>query len=292
MNSTIRVVLLGSNGMLGREIIDFFKPKLGENFFSFNKNECEITSKEDIQRIFEEIKPTHVINAAGFTNVDECENNKLSCLKVNGEANELIAKEAAKYDAAVIYISTDYVFNGENKNGYNEDDSPAPINAYGKSKLLGEELIKKNTDKFYIIRTSWLFSKYGKNFVKTMIKIAKEKLAEDENSSLKVVDDQIGCPTYAKDLAKAIFNLIQNKNEFGIYHISNTSKGKNENGISWFEFAKKIFQFTEIPIKLEPITSEEINRKAQRPKFSILLNNKLPNLRNYEEALEELTPLL
>jgi dTDP-4-dehydrorhamnose reductase len=197
-------------------------------------------------------------------------------MEINGEANGHLASICNDLGAYLMYFSTDYVFNGTKEEGYKEDDSPSPINTYGTSKLRGEELIQQNTDKFFIIRTSWLFGMHGINFVKTMLDLA------DKKRKITVVNDQIGKPTYTKDLAKAIYSLIsENQADSGIYHLV------NEGETSWYDFAKKIFELAKIDVQLSPISSEELNRPAKRPRISTLLNTKLPKLRHHHEALHD-----
>ena len=193
-----------------------------------------------------------------------------------------MAIKCKQLNIPLIHISTDYVFEGnqEKNSPLEETDKLGPKTVYGKTKLEGEKLVMENCDKYFILRTAWLYGE-GKNFVKTMIGLSKK------NKELKVVNDQVGCPTYAKDLAKAIKEIIDKKSEkYGIYHVTN--KGE----VSWYEFAKKIFEIKKIEIKVNPCTSEEFPRPAPRPHYSVLNNQKWINagftpLRYYEEALKE-----
>jgi dTDP-4-dehydrorhamnose reductase len=279
----MRILLLGKKGLLGQEIVNLFKNS-NDEFFAMGHDDLDITDKDALLGVMKDIKPNIVINAAAFTYVDECETKKQFVMEVNGNANGNLAAVCHDLNAYLLYLSTDYVFNGTKKEGYKEDDEPSPINVYGESKLLGEKLIQQNTDKFYIFRTSWLFGMQGRNFVKTMLELAnKEK-------EIKVVDDQFGKPTYSADLAKGIYDFIHKVGgempEAGIFHLT------NEGTTSWYEFAKNIFEIKGLKVKLIPISSDELSRPARRPTFSILLNTKLPKLRHHKEALQNYINLL
>lgn len=292
----MKILLLGKSGMLGS---CFLKRLAGsEDFetYAFSKEELDITDFSKLESIFNRIKPNFVINCAAYTQVDDCETNKELAFRLNGEAAGQIAKACKKVGAILVHFSTDYVFDGKKSEGYKEDDIPCPINVYGESKFQGEQLIAEELDQYYIVRSSWLFGLNGKNFVDTMVKLSKDM------KELKVVGDQIGCPTYTKDLCEAVIenfldpyivdlprqhelNLPERKKskmklDVGIYHITNSGN------LSWFEFAKKIFELAKIDIKVEEVTSEQFKRPAKRPNYSILLNTKIKDLRGWEEALK------
>jgi dTDP-4-dehydrorhamnose reductase len=272
----MKIFLIGKNGLLGSEIDSVFQNFKNFEFYSTKKEDLDITDKDQTHHILKDLKPDLVINAAGFTYVDECELKKEFVMNVNGYANKNLAAICNSIGAGLMYISTDYVFDGSKKGGYKEDDQTSPINIYGESKLLGEEMIKQNTDKYFIIRTSWLFGMHGQNFVKTMLKLA------DEKRQIQVVNDQFGKPTYTVDLANGILDFIKTGHKSGIYHLV------NENSTSWFEFAKKIFDLKKLhDIDLVSINSGELSRPAKRPQISILHNTKLPHLRSHEEALKD-----
>lgn len=272
----MRILLIGKNGLLGSEIDSVFQNFKNFEFYSTKKEDLDITDKDQIHHILKDLKPDLVINAAGFTFVDDCELKKEFVMNVNGYANKHLAEICNSIGAYLLYFSTDYVFDGRNKEGYKEDDETSPVNTYGDSKLLGEQLIKKNTNKFFIIRTSWLFGMHGQNFVKTMLKLA------EEGRQISVVNDQFGKPTYTKDLAKGILEFVKTGYKSGIYHLV------NENTTSWYNFAKKIFDFKNLPdVDLVSINSKELSRPAKRPQISILQNTKLPHLRSHEEALKD-----
>ena len=207
-----------------------------------------------------------MINAAAYTDVDGCKDNREIAFKVNGEALEYIAKACDKTGAVLVHYSTDYVFDGL-REAYVESDTPSPINTYGESKLLGEKNIINYMDDYRIIRTSWLFGTYGNNFVKTMFTLSKDM------DTVKVVNDQFGKPTYTKDLAQKTNDIIGLAS--GIYHIT------NEGVCSWYEFAAAIVD------NAVPCSSDEFVRKAKRPKYSVLVNTKTTQMRHWGSALNE-----
>jgi dTDP-4-dehydrorhamnose reductase len=277
-----KVLILGAEGMLGKVLIDEFS-----NFevIGFDKKELDITDEGDIKRIFTREKPEIIINAAEFTDVDKAEVNENLAMKVNGDAVGLLANASSNIDAIFVHISTDYVFDGEDNTGYSENDKPKnPKTIYGKSKLLGENLLIKESKKdlkYYLVRTSWLFGSGGKNFVSTIIDAAKD------NSELKIVNDQTGRPTYIKSLSIGIKQLIEKGKKFGIYHIT------NEPSMTWYEFAKLILE-TEKEINpnflipaLIPVNSKEFPRTAERPHWSTLNNTKLPKGQNIKDVLKD-----
>jgi dTDP-4-dehydrorhamnose reductase len=267
----MKILVFGARGMLGTDLMNVLQ---NHNPIGLDLAEVDITKEKLVQKKLIELKPDIVINCAAYTRVDDCEKNQDLAMQVNGQAVGYIAKACQEIGATLIHFSTDYVFDGKKEEGYNEDDQPNPLNIYGKSKLLGEELLQKNCEKFYLIRTSWLYGKNGPNFVETMLKLAKEQ------NVLKVVNNQFGKPAYSMDLARAVKNIIETKPAFGIYHLT------NENSCSWYEFAKKIFEIKNIDVQIEPVTTSEFPRPAKRPNYSILINNKLPKLQPWQEALQ------
>jgi dTDP-4-dehydrorhamnose reductase len=261
-----KVMILGAQGMLGKELSNVF-PKT----IQLDLQEVDITNQKAISECIAQNRPDVVINAAAYTDVDGAEANKEIAHKVNADAVLYIAEACKGINATLIHYSTDYIFNGQSEKGYAEDQSKDPINAYGETKAIGEDNIIKTTDNYYILRTSWLYGNQGKNFVETMLKLAKEK------DSLKVINDQTGSPTYAKDLAEATKNIL--KEPFGIYHRT------NDGSCTWYEFAKEIFTQTNTDITLEPCTTQEYPTPAKRPTCSILINNKLNPLPDWKDAL-------
>lgn len=282
-----RVLILGAGGNLGGILMDDFKEDY--DVIAWDKENIDITDKDLVINKIREIKPDFIINTASYNAVDRCEKNNDEyelAQKINGEAVGFLADVAIEIDAVLVHYSTDYVFDGKNKGGYKEDDKTGPINQYGKTKQMGEQEIIKRSGlglKWYLIRTSKLFGPKGSNegakpsFFDIVLKLAKEK------DSLKMVhNEEISCFTYTRDLSKATKDLIETNQAFDIYHITNTE------ACSWYEAAKYLLSLEEINnVKIEPITSKEYIRKARRPKYSVLLNTKLNNLRSYKEALKE-----
>ena len=212
-----------------------------------------------------------MLHTAGYTKVDDAESNQEMAFLVNAEGAKNIAIVSREKAIPIIYVSTDYVFDGEKGSPYLASDKTNPINIYGASKLAGEEIVKKENPMHYIARTSWLYGEGGKNFVSTMIFLAKNQ------KIIKVVNDQIGCPTLDYDFIEGLRNLIERKSPFGTYQIC------NDGYVSWFYFAKKIFEILKIEVELLPVTTEEFPRPANRPKFSAMQSD-IP-LRNWEDAL-------
>ncbi len=269
----MKILILGAKGMLGTDLVEAFSK---HEIIGWDKTELDLTDFELVKKQVTKLKPEIIINAAAYTAVDEAEEKRDLAMLINGEVVGNLAKIAKSLDIPIVHYSTDYVFDGEEKEGYKEDEVKiAPLSVYGESKVLGEKLLQGNTDKFYLIRISWLYGKNGKNFVETMLKLGKEK---DE---LSVINDQVGSPTFAKDVARVTKEIIETKKPFGIYHVANSGKA------SWYDFAKKIFEIAKIDIKVRPIPTEDYPLPAKRPKNSILINTKLKELRGWEEALLE-----
>lgn len=275
----MRVVILGAKGMLGKDLGGVF---YDHSPYLLDKDELNITDKPSVQAVFKHLRPQVVINAAAYTDVDGCETNQDLAMLVNGYAPEYLANAARDAGAIFVHYSTDYVFSGVQKDGYKEQDPPGPpVNFYGMSKLHGERAIQEAGGNYYIIRTSWLFGAHGKNFVETMLRLASAQ------EKIRVVNDQHGKPTFSLDLARKTRKLIEDKSDFGIYHITNEPKG------TWYDFACAILRRGLNPLQsssspgISPCTSSEFPRPAKRPAYSVLLNTKLPPLRSWEEALEE-----
>ncbi len=266
----MKILVLGSNGLLGTDIVNVLK---NEKVIAWTRDDIDITKRNDVISRITEVKPDVVINAAAYTDVDGAESNKELNMQVNGYAPGYIAEACRLAGAALLHISTDYVFDGSKK-GYTEYDSTSPINEHGRAKAMAEKLIKDNMEKYFIVRTSWLFGRHGKNFVDTILRLAKER------DSLAVVDDQIGCPSYSKDLAVRIKEIILGY-DFGVYHVTNSGS------CSWFEFAKSIVELAGMKTPITPLTSDELDRPAKRPALSILINTKLEPLRDWQEALKD-----
>ncbi len=273
----MRILLLGKTGLLGTYFFNHFLGFSPGVVYAPTKQELNLENYDEVESYISRIRPTVVINCSGYTAVDDAEENKDLAFKINAEVAGKLASFCKKVDGVLIHFSTDYVFDGQKKEGYGEDDDPSPLNLYGKSKLSGEDLIKSNTDKYYIIRTSWLFGEYGKNFVTTMLNLA------DHKKELDVVDDQIGSPTYAKDLALFVSsNFLDDSHlPFGVYHLTNSGV------CSWYDFAVEIFKIAGKNIVVNKVDSSAFPRPAKRPNYSILVNNKLEKgLRDWNTALK------
>ncbi|MFA6284944.1 MAG: dTDP-4-dehydrorhamnose reductase [Parcubacteria group bacterium] len=278
-----RILIIGSHGMLGQDLVRMFDADQSWEVFAYDRDQIDIASKESLRKKIEEVRPKAVINAAGYNAVDKCESDEIEfelAKKINGYGPGILAKICKEKDIPIVHFVSDYVFDGE-KGEYTESDKPSPISNYGRSKLLGEEEIKKNTDKYFLIRTSKLFGKPGaspmskKSFFDTMISLAKD------NSVLKIVDEEKSCFTYTPDLALETKKMIEEKVPFGIYHVV------NEGACTWYEAACELFKLAKMDIEVIPVSSNEFPRPAKRPNSSVLLNTKLKPLRNYEKALKE-----
>ncbi|NJD92314.1 MAG: dTDP-4-dehydrorhamnose reductase [Geobacter sp.] len=268
------ILVIGANGMLGHDLM----ATLEGDVRGLDLPEIDITSFESVRRVLLTLKPEVIINAAAYTDVDGCEANVETAMAVNGEGVGLLSLAAREIGAKLVQISTDYVFNGGKGTPYLEDDCQEPLSIYGESKLAGE-LNAAMAPEYLIIRTQWLYGIHGKNFVETMLRLAKEK------SELAVVDDQIGSPTFTKDLALAVKALLINGCS-GIYHAANSGY------CSWNEFAKVIFAEEGLQIKVNSMTTKELNRPANRPLYSTLDCSKLAadtgfTPRHWREALKE-----
>lgn len=279
-NKTLKILVTGANGQLGKCIYDVAKGYPEYNFHFKSSKDLDITDNEGLQKLFIEEKYDYCINCAAYTAVDKAESNKEAAFLVNAEAVKFLAEVCKKTETTFIHISTDFVFDGTKTSPYTETDTPNPINVYGESKLKGEEYIQEILSEYFIIRTSWVYSEYGNNFVKTILRLAKER------EELSVVDDQMGSPTCAGDLANVILKIIETRSvNYGLYHYS------NEGEISWFDFAKEIFKVKAMTVKVKPISSDAYLTPARRPKFSILKKSKVQeNLRidliNWNESLK------
>ena len=283
----MRILILGAKGNLGQELVKVFAK--GHEIIAWGKGEVDITDKDLIVKKIKDVKPVIIINAAAYNAVDKCETDEKEfelAKKINGKAVGYLAEAALETGAILIHYSTDYVFSGRKKTGYNEDDLPKPINKYGESKLLGERAVISLSGKglrWYLIRTSKLFGPKGgsefskESFFDLMLRLSKER--EVINAISK---EEISSFTYTPDLAKATCALIDEGKGFGIYHITNNG------AVSWYEAVKYLFQLKNIKnVKLNPISSSGLHRPAKRPKHSVLLNNKLKPMRSWKEALRE-----
>ena len=275
----MKIILLGAKGQLGKEFRNFLLGKEDVELYSFSHNELDILDLRKLINKFQEISPNVVINCAAYTKVDQAEKEQALAYQVNVIGAKNVSFASFKVNAKVIYFSTDYVFDGMKGEPYNEFDKPNPISVYGKSKLFGETYTKEHNPNHLILRISWLYGINGSNFVKTIIRLAKEK------GELRVVNDQIGIPTYTLDVVRQTWKLIQ-EDSVGLYHSSNFGQ------TTWFEFAKRIIEKLNLNSKVVPIKTEEFPSLAKRPKFSVLENYllELENkniMRKWEEAFDE-----
>ncbi|MBM7645057.1 dTDP-4-dehydrorhamnose reductase [Scopulibacillus daqui] len=250
-----KVLITGANGQLGRELTWILK-SCGYSVYPFGHKQLDITNQQQTAAVAKDIRPHIVIHAAAYTNVDQAETDRDQAFAVNAYGTRNIAAASEDVRAKLVYISTDYVFNGLKEGPYHEFDNTSPLGVYGQSKLAGEAFVKDFHSKFFIIRTSWLFGRHGKNFVNTMLNLAKER------KEVKVVNDQFGSPTYTVDLSLRLIDIIKT-DQFGIYHISNTG------ACSWYEFAQAIFEESDRAVKVHPVSTADFMRPASRPKNSV-----------------------
>lgn len=278
MTSTILVT--GSKGQLGNELRDLSSAYPQYQFVFTDLPELSISDTNAVENFFQNIKPVFLINCAAYTAVDKAESEKELNDLINGTSVGILATTAKRYGTKFVHISTDYVFNGNATEPLKESDETDPVNAYGASKLLGEQLALSNNPDTIIIRTSWVYSFHGKNFVKTMMKLMSEK------ESIGVVGDQIGSPTDAADLAEAIMQIIScGKWQNGIYHYS------NEGIISWFDFANEIKRLIDSDCIINSLTTEQYPTPAKRPKYSVLDKTKIQQafsiqLKDWKDSLK------
>lgn len=259
-----KIIVFGASGQLG-QCLKFVSER--QNIADINflpEEQANILDIQSLKSIFESQSPEYCINCAAYTAVDKAEDEIDLAGKINRDGAENLARLCAEFNVTLIHVSTDFVFEGNTISLLTERDIAEPVNVYGLTKLQGEQAIAAATDKYYILRTSWLYSEYGNNFVKTMLRLGREK---DE---LRIIADQVGTPTYAMDLVDCIFHIIGHDNhQYGLYHYS------NEGLTSWFDFAKAIFDIGEVEVKAIPVRSTEYITKAIRPLFSVMDKSKI-----------------
>ena len=277
----MNILITGCNGQLGNEIQKLEKVNPQHTFFNTDVAELDITNQLAIDQFIQENKIDGIINCAAYTAVDKAESNKLLCTALNAEAPAYLAMSIEKRGGWLVQVSTDYVFDGTKHTPYVETDTPCPDSVYGSTKLAGEIAVQKLCKKTMIIRTAWLYSTFGNNFVKTMIRLGKEK------SELGVIFDQIGTPTYARDLAVAIMTAVNKGIVPGTYHFS------NEGVISWYDFTKAIHRIAGINgCHVKPLHTAEYPTPANRPHYSVLDKTKIKDTYSievpyWEESLQE-----
>lgn len=257
----MRVLVTGVNGQLGHDVVHYLRQNNIEPIETDVKV-MDLTNEAQVRSFITQSQPDAIIHCAAYTAVDKAEDDSELCHKVNVLGTQYIAQVAQDYDLKMIYISTDYVFSGEGELPFGEFDELNPQNVYGRTKALGEDIVQNLVKRHFIVRISWAFGLNGNNFVKTMIKLGREK------DSLNVVNDQIGSPTYTKDVAKLLVKMIVT-DKYGIYHATNLGY------CSWYEFALEIFRLTNIDVKVNPVDSSTFITKAIRPKNSRLSRSQL-----------------
>ncbi|WP_321311716.1 dTDP-4-dehydrorhamnose reductase [Halarcobacter sp.] len=278
----INILVTGSNGQLGSEIKALSKD-YSYNFFFASKDKLDISQKEELEELLDKNNFNVIINCAAYTAVDKAEDDYDNANKINNDAVKNLAQISKEKDIKLIHISTDYVFDGENFRPYVEDDETNPKGVYGETKLAGEKtMVNINPLNSIIIRTSWVYSFFGNNFVKTMLRLGEQK------DSLGVIFDQVGTPTYAKDLAKAILDILPTiKNEkVEIYNYS------NEGVLSWYDFAKEIMKMAKLNCKINPLETKDYPTPAKRPHYSLLNKAKIKkdfkiNIPYWKDSLDD-----
>lgn len=280
-------LVVGANGQLGRSVCeDLARRRLP--FVGSNSSELDLTQPLRVKQYVDAIKPTVILNAAAYTNVDQAESNRVLAWAVNAEGAGLLAEISRDSGAIFVYVSTDYVFSGISTTPYSEFDLPAPGGVYGETKAAGEQFVQEAYPAgTYIFRTAWLYSAMGKNFAKTMVRLALK-----DSSDVSVVNDQIGQPTFAGDLAKQMIDSVLKEIPFGIYH------GTNSGEASWFEFAQEIFRLVGADVsRVKAVSSDAFSRPAKRPAYSVLGHDKwigsgVEEMRDWKMALTESIPAI
>lgn len=262
----MKILVLGASGQLGQCLKAVAEKRNITNLEFPDETAGNILDVEKLKTLFADLQPTHVINCAAYTSVDKAEDDVDLCRLINKQGALNVAQVCKEFCATLIHVSTDFIFEGSVVELLKEDDVAEPISIYGLTKLEGEIDIINQLPEHYILRTSWLYSEYANNFVKTMLKLGAER---DE---LSIIADQIGSPTYAIDLAAAILDIIgSEQKDYGVYHFS------NEGSISWFDFAKAIFEISNTEVKVNPIPTSAYPTRARRPKFSVMDKTKIKN---------------
>ena len=267
----MKILVTGADGMLGQDLCPILED-CGHDVIETDLPEIDITKPDVILDVLSSEKPDAVIHCAAYTNVDKAEEDIESARLINKTGTKNVAEVCAKLDIPIVYISTDYVFDGKSNVPYLPNSLKNPINNYGLTKSEGEDEVRKLCEKYYIVRTSWLYGHHGKNFVETMLSLANK----DE---LKVVDDQTGCPTWTVELSNGIAKILEENKPYGIYHVCGSGS------TTWYGFAKQIFEFSKLNVNLLPCKTEEFPRPAARPHYSVMNNDKI--CRDWKLALKD-----
>lgn len=276
------VLVTGANGQLGQSLQHIAGAYPNLRFVFCSSSDLDITNKTNCESVFKHYQPQFCINAAAYTAVDKAESEPEKAHLINVIGAQNLAETCKEHNTVLLHVSTDFVFDGSNHKPYTENDRPNPTGVYGQTKLEGELAVQAIWEKHFVIRTSWVYSQFGNNFMKTMLRLASER------DTLSVVNDQIGTPTNAVDLAKALVTIILSEKEaYGIYHFS------NEGQCSWYEFAKEIFRVNNIVIDLKQIPTSAYPTPAKRPEYSVLDKNKIKSIfkvevKEWEESLKSL----
>ena len=273
----MKILVTGVKGQLGYDVVKALESR-GHQPVGVDHEEMDLMNNNMIQNFIMNLKPEAIIHCAAYTAVDQAEEEVEICYQINAEAVKVIAECAKTLDIPMIYISTDYVFDGTKASEYVETDIPNPINVYGASKLKGEQYVQQLLEKFYIVRISWVFGINGNNFIKTMQRLG------NEHDELNIIHDQVGSPTYTAHLAPLLVDMIET-DQYGIYHAT------NEGYCSWYEFADEIFKQSQLDVMLHPITTDQYKTKAKRPLNSKMSKQKLSDygfhrLPTWQEALK------
>ena len=282
----MNILVTGYKGQLGSELKVLAEVNKKHSFIFVDVDDLDITDKGAVISFFNSNNFDYCINSAAYTAVDKAEEDKENAEKVNAIGPANLAEACKISDTTFIHVSTDFVFDGNKNVSYSEYDETNPINVYGETKLKGESLIQEKLEEYFILRTSWLYSTFGNNFVKTMQRLGRER------NNLGIIVDQIGTPTYARDLAKAIMTIVYTENtNYGVYHYS------NEGVASWYDFAKAIFEYSNIEVKLNPIPTSQYPTPAKRPSFSVMDKSKIKEnikiiIPHWTDSLKECITLL
>jgi dTDP-4-dehydrorhamnose reductase len=259
----MRILVTGVNGQLGHDVVGALSSR--DEVIGVGRKEMDLEDTSSIEKVLSRVGPDCIIHCGAYTKVDQAEIERKLCTRINVEATATIARMASTMGSKLVYISTDYVFDGTKAGEYETNDSPNPINFYGLTKLIGERVVAETSSKHFIIRTSWVFGINGNNFVKVILRKGREQ------GELRVVRDQVGSPTYSKDLARLISKMVITK-KYGLFHAT------NEGACSWYEFAKEVLSMSGVEVRVEPISSEQYGAKAMRP-----LNSRL-SMSSLDEA--------
>lgn len=279
----MKILVTGVKGQLGYDVVREGESR-GLEMFGADVDNMDITDAGQVKQVIKDYKPDAVIHCAAYTAVDAAEDNQELCRKINVDGTRNIAEVCKAMDIPMMYFSTDYIFNGQGENFWKEDDEKQPLNVYGRTKYEGELAVQELIQKYFILRISWVFGVNGNNFIKTMLRLGKER------GAVGVVSDQIGSPTYTYDLAKLVIDMIQT-DKYGAYHVTNGGL------CSWYEFACEIFRQAGLDVKVTPLTTAEYPAKAARPFNSRMSKDKLVNagfemLPEWQDALKRYLNLI